>query len=209
MYTSFALLSILISCQSQIFVEKDGFVEIEAEYFHIQTNSKERNWQIIDKFNHRSVNDPDSMEYLTASEGRYLELLPDTRVTHDDELLPGINFSNEPGLSVLDYKVKFQTPGKYYVWVRTFSTGTEDNGIHVGIDGYWPESGQRMQWCEGKNQWTWESKQRTDSIHCGEPKKIFLEIIEPGLHTIQFSMREDGFAFDKFVLTTKYRKPIN
>ncbi len=66
-----------------------------------------------------------------------------------------------------------------------------------------------MQWCEGKNQWTWESKQRTDSIHCGEPKKIFLEIIEPGLHTIQFSMREDGFAFDKFVLTTKYRKPIN
>ncbi len=31
---------------------------------------------------------------------------------------------------------------------------------------------------------------------------IFLEITEPGLHDIQFSLREDGFEFDKFIMTT-------
>ncbi|MDA8746391.1 DUF5060 domain-containing protein, partial [Rubripirellula amarantea] len=72
----------------------------------------------------------------------------------------------------------------------------------VGIDGQWPDSGQRMQWCEGKQQWRWESKQRTEKQHCGEPYKIFLEVTEAGEHEIAFSMREDGFEFDKFILTT-------
>ncbi len=194
--------------QSNFFIEKDGYVEIEAESYNNQKNSKKRTWYIIDElYNHQHGNDPDSLEYLTASKKKFVELLPDTRVIHDDEFLRGINFSDKPGLSILEYKVKFQTPGKYYVWVRAFSTGSEDNGIHVGIDGQWPESGRRMQWCEGKNKWTWDSKQRTDLNHCGEPKKIFLEVKEPGIHIIQFSMREDGFAFDKFVLTTKYEKP--
>lgn len=194
--------------QSIFFSETDGYVEIEAESFHNQKNSEIRTWQIINEsYNHQYGNDPDSLEYLTASDKSFVELLPDTRVTHDDEFLRGVNFSDNPGLSVLEYNVKFQTTGKYYVWVRSFSTGTEDNGIHVGIDGQWPESGKRMQWCDGKNKWTWESKQRTDSVHCGEPERIFLEVKEPGIHIIQFSMREDGFAFDKFVLTTKYKKP--
>jgi hypothetical protein len=59
-----------------------------------------------------------------------------------------------------------------------------------------------MQWCEGKNQWTWASKQRTDANHCGEPYHIFLDVDTKGEHTVQFSMREDGFEFDKFILTT-------
>ena len=32
----------------------------------------------------------------------------------------------------------------------------------MGLDGKWPESGQRLQWCEGKRSWQWESKQRTN-----------------------------------------------
>ena len=60
----------------------------------------------------------------------------------------------------------------------------------------------RMQWCEGKNQWTWASAQRTEKAHCGEKKEIYLDIEKPGLHDIQFSMREDGFEMDKFILTT-------
>jgi hypothetical protein len=191
------------------FIEENGRVEIEAESFHTQLNDSLRSWQIISEANCGSETDPDSVKYLTASGNSYLKLLPDTRVTHDDELIHGINFSNEPGLSILEYKVHFSTPAKYYVWVRAFSTGSEDNGIHVGLDGKWPESGQRMQWCEGKNLWTWESKQRTTEVHCGEPEKIFLEIKEAGEHTIQFSMREDGFAFDRFVLSTQYEKPVD
>jgi hypothetical protein len=33
--------------------------------------------------------------------------------------------------------------------------------------------------------------------------RIFLEVTTGGVHTISFSMREDGFEFDKFVLTAK------
>ncbi len=35
-----------------------------------------------------------------------------------------------------------------------------------------------------------------------EPYKIYLDIEQPGLHTIEFSMREDGFEFDKWLMTT-------
>ena len=59
-----------------------------------------------------------------------------------------------------------------------------------------------MQWCDGKDLWTWASKQRTDANHCGEPYLIYLDVDTKGEHNIQFSMREDGFEFDKFILTT-------
>ncbi|MFC1766647.1 DUF5060 domain-containing protein, partial [Planctomycetota bacterium] len=72
--------------------------------------------------------------------------------------------------------------------------------LHVGIDGTWPETGHRLQWCEGKQTWRWESKQRTEAVHCGEPYKIYLDV-EAGLHEITFAMREDGFEFDKFLMT--------
>jgi len=73
--------------------------------------------------------------------------------------------------------------------------------LQFGVDGAWPESGQRLQWCEGKDSWRWESKQRTNKQHCGEPYKIFIDIDQPGLHTIEFCMREDGFEFDKWIMT--------
>ena len=110
-------------------------------------------------------------------------------------------------MAVLTYLVHINTPGRYYVWVRAYSTGSEDNGLHVGLDGTWPASGQRLQWCEGKRSWRWESKQRTQKVHCGEPHKIYLDIETPGLHTIAFSMREDGFEFDKWLMTTDRDMP--
>jgi hypothetical protein len=32
--------------------------------------------------------------------------------------------------------------------------------------------------------------------------QIFLDVKRPGEHVVSFSMREDGFAFDQFLLTT-------
>ena len=184
-------------------VEEDGLVRMEAEDFYKQTEDGVRRWQPFPAARQAEMPpDPDPAHTEGASGGAYLEILPDTRATHDDELKPGENFSNEPGkLGVLHYQVDFTRTGRYYVWVRAYSTGTEDNGIHVGLDGEWPESGQRMQWCEGKNSWRWESKQRTEEVHCGEPYKIYLDVEEAGRHEITFSMREDGFEFDCFLLT--------
>jgi hypothetical protein len=176
--------------------ELNGFIEIEAENYIEQTKNEKRQWK---KITLQTSNN----HALSAGKNTYLECLPDTRVTHDDKLINGENFSNKAGeIAVLSYKVNFTTTGRFYVWVRAYSTGSEDNGIHVGIDNQWVESGKRMQWCEGKNKWTWASKQRTEKNHCGEPFKIYLDIEKTGEHLIQFSMREDGFEFDKFILTT-------
>lgn len=38
-------------------------------------------------------------------------------------------------------------------------------------------------------------------VHCGVPGSIYLDIDKAGEHEIQFSMREDGFKMDQFILT--------
>ena len=178
-------------------------IAVEAEHFYKQTANEVRSFYLTHKDLNPSVTpDGDESHVGGASGGAYLEILPDTRRTHDDQLIRGENFSPDAGkMAILHYKVRFNTPGKYYVWVRAYSTGSEDNGLHVGFNGTWPASGQRLQWCADKNTWRWESKQRTEAQHCGEPHKIFLEIPAAGDYDIHFSMREDGFEFDKWFMT--------
>jgi hypothetical protein len=187
-----------------VFEEKDGFVAVEAEHFLTQEKDEVRAWYLTTFDNEPELKpDADPNHVAGASGGAYLEILPDTRKNHGEKLITGENFINQPGkMAVLSYKVHFNTPGKYYVWVRTHSTGTEDNGLHVGIDGTWPESGQRMQWT-GKRNWVWGSKQRTEKVHTGVPGILFLNVEKPGEHIIHFSMREDGFEFDQWMMTTK------
>lgn len=186
-----------------VFEETDGLVAVEAEFFFKQTNTDKRRWYRTSAKEAPKVGmDPDGPHVAQASNNAYIEILPDTRRTHDDKLIGGENFSNNPTppMAVVHYRVHFRTAGRYYVWVRAHSTGSEDNGLHVGIDGTWPETGHRLQWCEGKQTWHWESKQRTEKVHCGEPYKIYLDV-EAGLHEITFAMREDGFEFDKWLMT--------
>ena len=186
------LATCLIAC-AQVPTERDGVLQVEAESFDRQKLTDVRKWQILSTGAHAE----------SASGNAYVEVLPDTRTTHDDKLIRGENFTNEPGvMAILEYDVMITNSGRYFVWVRAYSTGTEDNGIHVGIDGSWPDSGQRMQWCEGKNSWTWASKQRTADKHCGVPGLIWLDIERPGRHTVMFSMREDGFEMDAWALSS-------
>ena len=204
--TSLLLLLFSITNYAQdclIFQEKNGIVSLEAEHFSTQDNDSVRAWYVFSKNNLPVIKpDPDPTHIIGASNEEYIEILPDTRVTKADKLHEGVNFSNIAGqIGVVSYFVDFETTGKYYVWARIYSNGTEDNGLHVGIDDTWPSSGNRMQWCTGKNSWKWESKQRTDTSHCGEPYLIYLNVESPGIHKISFSMREDGAEFDKWLMT--------
>ena len=196
-------------CNGKVFEEKNGIAAVEAEDFVSQEKTSKRKWYVFNKNTSGTPTpDPDPNHSNGASSGGYLEILPDTRVTHGDPLVAGVSFSDVAGqTTIINYKVKFNSAGKYFVWVRAHSTGSEDNGVHVGLNGNWPASGRRMQWCAGKNQWTWESKQRTAANHCGEAQKIYLDIPSAGVHTISFSLREDGFEMDKFVLSKAYTKP--
>ncbi|MEM7387245.1 MAG: hypothetical protein AAF514_20090, partial [Verrucomicrobiota bacterium] len=191
-----------IASPDLVFEEVDGFVAVEAEHFFKQDKSDVRAWfRTTADLVPDLKPDADPAHVGGAGGGAYLEILPDTRKDHGEKLIKGENFINEPGkMAILSYKVHFNTPGKYYVWARTHSTGTEDNGIHVGLNGTWPESGQRMQWT-GKHRWVWGSKQRTAKVHTGVKGILFLEIEKAGEQTIHFSMREDGFEFDSWIMT--------
>ncbi|TWU04633.1 DUF5060 domain-containing protein [Stieleria varia] len=193
-----------ITTSDLVFGDRGGVIAVEAEHFVRQEMTDTRAFYLTHQELTPEISpDGDPNHVAGASGGAYLEILPDTRRTHDDRLIKGTNFAPEPGkMAVVSYQVDVPAAGRYYVWVRAHSTGGEDNGLHVGLDGQWPESGQRLQWCEGKKTWRWESKQRTEAEHCGEPYKIFLDIDSPGRHVVSFSMREDGFEFDKWLMTT-------
>ena len=186
-----------------VFEERDGLIAVEAEHFFRQTADETRRWYLTTAaFAPAILPDGDPPHVAGASGGAYLEILPDTRRTHGDKLIEGENFSDEPGkIGLLSYRVHINTPGRYYVWGRIFSTTSEDNSLHVGIDDTWPESGRRMQWIT-KGKWVWGSKQRTKENHNGEPYMLFLDIENPGPHTISFCMREDGLSFDRWLMTT-------
>lgn len=186
-----------------VFDEVDGLAAVEAEHFYRQTFTDQRAWHIASSKSAPEVKpDADPPHVGGASSGAYLEILPDTRATHGDKLIQGENFTDKPGvMAVLHYKVNINTPGRYYVWVRSFSTGSEDNGVHVGLNGQWPESGRRWQTVQ-KQKWAWDCKQRTQEVHTGVPMQLFLDIEKAGEHEIMFSMREDGFEMDKFVIAS-------
>jgi hypothetical protein len=192
-----------IAAPDLVFDEVDGIVAVEAEHFYKQTLADKRAWHITSS---KSVPDQkpdaDPAHVAGASGGAYLEILPDTRASAQQKLIQGENFTDKPGLmAVLHYKVNIKTPGRYYAWMRAFSTGPEDNGMHLGLDGQWPDSGQRWQTVQ-KAKWAWDCKQRTPDVHTGVPMQLFLDIEKAGEHELMISMREDGFELDKFVLAS-------
>jgi hypothetical protein len=98
----------------------------------------------------------------------------------------------------LDYEVNFSRTGTHFVWVRGYSTSGEDDSVHVGINSIETGGGDadRIQAGSGSSTWEW-SIQRRESLG---PAQI--EVPIAGIHTISVWMREDGFRFDKLVLTT-------
>ena len=197
---SFATLAMPAALSAQ----KDTWlIRIEAESFQRQTLSEVRKWHIL----RQGVEGASHVE--GASGAAYIQVLPDTRKTHDDKLIKGENFTDEPGaMAVLNYKIKVAEPGRYFVWARTFSRNTEDNGLHFGLDGQWPESGRRWQTVR-KNGWHWDCKQRTASVHTGVPMQLWLDVEKAGEHELLLSMREDGAAVDEIILArdAKFRPP--
>lgn len=192
-----------IVSEELIFEESNGFIAVEAEHFFKQDKTGEREWHLTHLGNIPVVNqDGDRPHLLNTSGNAYLELLPDKLRGDRDKLIPGENFNNlpDPPMAVLYYKVHINNPGRYYIWVRTYSTGSEDNSLHAGIDDDWPASGSGIQWSE-RHKWHWSSSRMIDDFNPTEPQRPYIDIEQTGQYTITFSMGEDGAEFDKWLLT--------
>lgn len=176
---------------------------IEAENFSSQTRAEKRQWHLFSAQSSPQITpDGDPAHLEGASGGAYVEVLPDTRRSHGDPLSHGENFTEVGGaMAVLGYRVNVPAAGRYYVWVRAYSTTSEDNGLHFGLDGKWPESGARWQTVQ-KNGWHWDCAQRTEKVHTGVPMQLWLDVEKAGAHELLLSMREDGAEVDQLALTT-------
>jgi len=99
------------------FNEADGIVAVEAEHFFKQELTNKRAFcHTNSKQNPVFEMDGDPSQ---ASNGAYLEILPDTRRNNSEKLVGGTNYSNVPGkLAVVSYKVNITNAGRYYVCVR-------------------------------------------------------------------------------------------
>ncbi len=173
---------------------------VEGEDFVAQRNDVVRSWC-------RSRECPAGWERPGA--GDYVIITPDTRRSHDDKLIHGENFSEIGGeMAVLTYEVDFPAAGRWYVWVRTHAVGNEDNGVHFGLNGEWPESAGRVQYCDGEGRWFWDSRRRTVEDHCGVKGGLWLDVPQAGRHNVEVSMREDGFSMDAFYLTLDPAVPL-
>jgi len=189
----------------------DGTVVVEAEHFTAQRLDMIRRWY-LSSAQHTPAAKPDGdpVNVDNAGGGAYMEALPDTFVTDDDRAIDGINIGLHPGsIAVLCYKVHFSEPGRYYLWTRIRSDDEEDNTMNAGLNDTWQASAKCLQFQKHTKAWQWGNIIR-DPKGPQHPRLLaWLDVPSAGVHTVMFSMREDGLCFDRFILTTNkdFAKP--
>lgn len=154
------------------FQEIDGQVVLEAESVYASIPRDGHDWITRTSFN----------GYTGTS---YLQVLPDVGALYATDYI-----TSSPELQ---YQINFSTPGDYVVWVYGTGINAGADSIHVGINGtanpgsaaitgFWPQ------------QWRW-------SAHTATGMTATLTIPTAGLYTLNVWAREDGFRFDRILLT--------
>ena len=68
----------------------------------------------------------------------------------------------------------------------------KDNSVHIGVDGINYGTADKIQF-NSYNTWTW-SNSRVDGT------MATIEVLSPGIHTLNIWTHKDGFRIDKIVL---------
>ena len=152
-------------------------ISIEAEHYHHHVARGGYSWIAVSKSGQ-------------SGEGA-MQAMPDNGANIND------NYAlNSPRL---DFDVEFVTTGTHYLWVRGIGSKLANDSVHVGFNGNEIPTGKTLE--QFASQWTW-SNDRRDPDNPGEYLPATIEVETTGIHTINVWMREDGFIFDKLVVTT-------
>jgi hypothetical protein len=146
----------------------DVLVAIEAEHYYYLQRVETYSWG------------PDFISGYSA--GGALRALPEN----------GTDFDDTDSSPRLDYNVKFDFPGIYYIWVRGHATGLEDNSVHVGMDGINSGTADKIKF-SSYNTWMWSNSRIDGSV-------ATIEVMSAGIHTLNIWMHKDGFRIDKIIL---------
>jgi len=168
------------------FEEQGGVLCVEAESFHQKFARVPTGGSVLE---HRWDLMTDRAGY--SGDG-FMVNLPDERC----ETCTSPSSPRDNSGADLLFRVKVNTAGTYRVWVRGMSMGGQSNGVHVGIDGYLPNNGpgSNISGFRPENTWVWEHGHKEYSV---EPN-IY---ITAGMHTLHIWGRDDGFRFDKVLLS--------
>ena len=101
------------------------------------------------------------------------------------------------GSPQMDYEINFIKTGTYFVWVRGYSTSGTDDSCHAGLDGD-ETTADRIQAGGGNGPWVWSNNRRDNQ------GRAQVTVETPGVHVFHVRMREDGWRFDKALLTTPF-----
>ncbi len=171
--------SLLVSTYAQFQQDlgNQGIVSIEAEHFNANTPYSNQNW----------------ISNVTAgsSGNEAMEAAPNSKVSVTANYAP----NNSPRL---DFDVNFVKTGTHYVWVRGYGPDLGSDSIHIGLDDRAVPSAGSMKSFSPNKSWIWCG----DAEGTGVLAPATINIVSTGIHTINAWMREDGFIFDKIVITT-------
>lgn len=155
-----------------IFLEENGIVIMEAENFNSNISRWGNSWNLKKA----------SAGYV----GEGYMVVPDNNVYLDSRY-------HVYKMAELIYKINFQTPGTYFVWIRGRAAKKADDGIHSGRDNSISMSADNIHGFAADFSWsreTWD----------GAPAKI--TIPAAGIHTFHLFMCKDGLEVDRILLTT-------
>lgn len=151
--------------------EGTGLLVVEAEQYDRVTSSRSKSWTL-----------EAPRGYVGAGA---LQASPDLGDRFDTDYVGYV-----PSLS---FRAALDEPGKYFVWVRGYAPNEEGRSVHVGLDGEAVEDASRMV-ISSAGRYEWTNRRLR-----GE--QAFIEVPDAGVHSIDVWMREDGFVFDRLLLT--------
>ncbi len=154
--------------------DADGLISMEAENYHFEVPKGDHHWAIADV--------PSSKG---ASGDKMVQVLPNSGTN-----LAGTEIENSPRM---DFDINFVKTGTHYVWIRGWSSDSDDNSVHVGMNGNMISTADKLEF-PNTSAWEW-SKSTMDGADAE------INIPSTGVNTLNIWMREDGTRLDKIVLT--------
>jgi len=159
----------------------DGLVCVEAEHYDNKVETTTNTWSPVT-----------TAAGFTAAEGfsggQAMQSMPNTSAG-GKTIKTGYAASGPH----LDFQINFVKTGTHYVWILGFGIDGNGDSAHAGLDG------KEIATCD--NMSGWQVAYNWSRTTMDGPPSSF-EITEPGVHTLNIYMREDGMVFDKIVLTT-------
>jgi len=151
----------------------DGIVSVEAEHYDRKTTGQS------------------GSEYVESGPTGGFTGVLGMIVADGSEGTNNTNYAAEsPGL---EFDVNFVKTGTHYVWVLAWGLDGGSDSCHAGLNGEEIDTCDRMSGWNGQYDWSGSNMDASTTT---------FEVPSVGVHTVNLWMREDGFLFDKLVLTT-------